>query len=302
LHPALVRWSGMRVAVRLAVGGVELLDIPTVPGPRGDYPPLLDLATWGLERFRALTDQATLRYDCGPSGPFLHFTRSGPRVRVASSLTRATGETNYADLLDVWQTFSEHVRSYLRHAAPDLQTNPFWHAWLAGADYAALQLPAAARVASARLTFAPGDITPQARELDLRGTPLAALAYTQFELPIQLQLGSADLFAAQATPPMHLPALDFAVRGLGQLELCASQGRSVYRLPSSSHYVRFELTAGGDALVHYSAFARVAQVPFDTLHAAWRTFATDVGTYLLEQAPELRDNPEWHSWLCQPSS
>jgi hypothetical protein len=295
-HPALVRWMAFRIPVRFEVADLLLLDpTPHDFGVVRDLPPLLDIATWALQRLHALPDPGSFRYDCGVHGPFVNFERHADRVRLSSSIGEASVEVEYVELIHIWESFTERVRQFLRQVATDLRRNPYWGAWLDGTT--PQSTTTTTLMDQVRLAFHPDDAAMEAvRQFNLRDTPLVALAYTLFELPIEFHVGNTDIFGA----PLRLPALDLAVTGLGRLDFAARYGRGVYLTPESSPFIRFELAGpqpDASVLVHYSSTDVVAEVPFSRLHGAWRDFKTQVCAYLVDHVPELQFHPEWPAFI-----
>jgi hypothetical protein len=104
-------------------------------------------------------------------------------------------------------------------------------------------------------------------------------------------LGAWEAFAAQVRG--FLAPFDGGAALLEDADYVPSVApRSLYVIPESSPYIRFELD-GPSTLVHYSSTDSVGEIGFDQLHSAWTTFAEDVRRSLLERIPALASHPDW---------
>lgn len=301
LHPAYIRWSYLRLQVSLRVGETDLLGDAQQRrrGTRGSLP-LLDAATWALQRLHNLGPSGSALYDCCHIGWCLHFARSGPNLRINSSLLRASVEVSYTEVLMVWRRFSEAVRLYVREEVPELLRNPYWRLWLLGAPYESIASPPSGVLAGGaiELEFArDAEALRRNRGPDVRTERMAVIEYTYFELSVRFRVAGLDLFqgieqSGGQTVGLVVPAVGFALGGLAAVRAARIDGRSRYDIPESSPFLRFEL-ASEDVLVQYSPSPVVAQTAYHRLLRAWEQFGRAVCTYLLREVPELNENPEF---------
>ena len=140
-------------------------------------------------------------------------------------------------------------------------------------------------------------VVSEAREQDLRGEGSYSLL---FEMLVRFSVGGVEIFRlpqelggrACAWVQLH----EFAAYGGLALRAAAREGHARYNFIDTADHVDFQVE-GDQVAVSSTMQPSPGRAGYHEIEAAWRAFENRVRAYLLQETPELAQNPFWGAWL-----
>jgi hypothetical protein len=130
--------------------------------------------------------------------------------------------------------------------------------------------------------------------------PAASLSDAFQLVPVRITIAKRDLFSSPEAedPWLNLPVPDVARWGMACLHESQRTGRSGYELEEYGEALLF-LKRGNKFLVHSTMNGLTVQCQYATLLDAWKSFASSVRSFLVQNFPVVSDHPNWRDWMAR---
>lgn len=148
------------------------------------------------------------------------------------------------------------------------------------------RLPSLSRMVTLDFEVDP-EVVSHARTLDLASCDVTMLSHTLFLMRVRLATNGSELFNRESGILYMAYALD-TVRQLPRDRFALLQP------PGMGLLLRMD---GEDVEVQLVGAGRSSRAPYSDLLQAWQVFTEKVRTFLVEEFPELRDNPDVGAWF-----
>jgi hypothetical protein len=123
------------VAVRLQIGGLDLLGFQPEDGPLPwQEIPVLDFARSGLLAVRRAKVLGGHVYDMPGTGQALLFKAIGDKVLVHSTTLEMTASVPYQKLLSAWTEFTNRITDLVLRSMPGIEKTEGWEDWFVTRD------------------------------------------------------------------------------------------------------------------------------------------------------------------------